>query len=138
MTSLIRKSDILISPAASSHYGDTMTDIDLPQTHPNDKNLTKFTDISNITVEAAGVLLSLSTIWVVAGKGTLVASLVASMPTWQGMDPLYVVTDSDKHDEPAKIKNKLDKIDYIFDGKSAREKLRNTFLANSYSDENRN
>jgi len=115
-----------------------MTDIDLPQTHPNDKNLTKFTDISNITVEAAGVLLSLSTIWVVAGKGTLVASLVASMPTWQGMDPLYVVTDSDKHDEPAKIKNKLDKIDYIFDGKSAREKLRNTFLANSYSDENRN
>ncbi|MES2356469.1 MAG: DUF4347 domain-containing protein [Pseudomonadota bacterium] len=112
VTSIIRRPAVLASSAvASSLYADNAI---LFQGVPTEKLLREFAGMSEITVEAVGIFLSLSSVWMFGGKSALAASLVASMPTWGGMDPLYVLTPDDAYG----VDHKLDKIDYIFGAKS--------------------
>jgi hypothetical protein len=49
-------------------------------------------------MEGAGILVSVATLWLLANKGSLVASLFASMPAWQRLDPLHILPEHAPHD----------------------------------------
>jgi len=117
--SLIRKLDTITSSSQSSDYANDMDRFNVVQAPTNAKKTANFGGMPNVTVEAVGVLLSMGTLWFVAGKSTLIASVVATLPSWQRMDPLYVVAQSD-YEDPEKVHEKLDVVDHIFDAEAAQ------------------
>ncbi|MES2353945.1 MAG: DUF4347 domain-containing protein [Pseudomonadota bacterium] len=67
-------------------------------------------------IEVTAALVSFGTVWLVVQKGTLVASLIASMPTWQRMDPLYILTSGENERNVDSKHEKRDMADQIFSG----------------------
>jgi hypothetical protein len=83
-----------------------------------ENKLSSYGGIPTQAVEVAGALVSVGAVWLVAGKGALVASLIASMPAWQRLDPLPILADSEGERDVERKREKKDIADHIFSGAS--------------------
>jgi|GEM_PF-715997 len=114
--SLLRKSNI--ANTFISAFGDSYRNIGFggeQSETPQDK-IKQFNLLSMETAEVTAAVFTLGAVWVVAQKGALVASLVATVPAWQRMDPLPILMgkdDDEKSDQKSKDE-KSDMADHIF------------------------
>ncbi|MES2354813.1 MAG: NosD domain-containing protein [Pseudomonadota bacterium] len=78
----------------------------------------KFNLLSMQTAEVTTAIFTLGSVWMITQKGALVASLAASTPAWQRMDPISILMgqDDETEDDKERKDEKLDIADHIFSG----------------------
>ncbi|MES2356628.1 MAG: hypothetical protein V4568_19960 [Pseudomonadota bacterium] len=116
VSNLIQKWNIVSQPALITN-ADSSHGFEVKFAPEQHKKFSGFANMQLSHAEAAGALLSLGTVWLTVQQATLVASIAATAPVLQGLDPLPIFP-RDELNLENNVDRKRDKeesVDYLFD-----------------------
>ncbi|HVK54205.1 MAG TPA: hypothetical protein VM532_04155, partial [Burkholderiales bacterium] len=110
--SLLRRfgQSVVVTPLS----GNTGDGFETGQALVDNNKLTGFGRLSKESIEVAGAVVSLGTVWFIARSSLLVASLAAGVPAWRRLDPLPILPRSQDEGETDAPREEQDMADHLF------------------------